>query len=93
MPLCGGDVPSGKGGTNAGGARLERQSWCACMKLPAAHRGGIPNSLLFALVSRKTLTDFTVLQDVQLLEHLRKGSHFFLMSVLFPKSFSSVGLE
>lgn len=25
MPLCGGDVPSGKGGTNAGGARLERQ--------------------------------------------------------------------
>lgn len=25
MPLCGGDVPSGKGGTNAGGVRLERQ--------------------------------------------------------------------
>jgi len=25
MPLCGGDVPSGKGGTNAGRARLERQ--------------------------------------------------------------------
>lgn len=63
------------------------RSWCACMKLPAAHRGGIPISLLFALLSQKTVTSFTILQHVQLLEHLRKGSHFFLMLVLFPKSF------
>lgn len=36
MPLCGGDVPSGKGGTNAGGAGAETQKQCVCMKLPAA---------------------------------------------------------
>lgn len=36
MPLCGGDVPSGKGGTNAGGAGAETQKQRVCMKLPAA---------------------------------------------------------
>lgn len=35
------------------------RSWCACMKLPAAHRGGIPISLLFPLLSQKTFTSFT----------------------------------
>jgi len=58
------------------------RSWCACMKLPAAHWGGSSIPLLY-VIAQNTLTDFfTFLQGVQLLGHLRKGSHFFLMLVL-----------
>lgn len=43
MPLCGGDVPSGKGGTNAGGARLERQKLVRLHEAACCSSGWYPH--------------------------------------------------
>lgn len=88
MPLCGGDVPSGKGGTNAGGARLERQKLVRLHEAACCSSGWYPHlPAVCAAISENIHQLHPILQHVQPLEHLRQGSHFFLMLVLFPKSF------
>ena len=78
MPLCGGDVPSGEGGTNAGGARLERQKPTHSHEAACCSPGWYLHLTDVCTGISENIRPLWFLQDVQLLEHVRQGSHFFL---------------
>lgn len=77
MPLCGGDVPSGKGGTNAGGARRERQK-PVCLHEAACCSLGWYLQLSDEMGISENIHCLWFLQDVSLPKYERQGSHFFL---------------
>lgn len=79
MPLCGGDTPSGKGGTNAGGVRAEIQKLVCLHEAACSSSGRYLHLAVVWMGISENIHRLWFLQDALLLGCVRQGSHFFPM--------------